>query len=48
MDTTSWKKIKDEIYGKIGTKRRNKLEREAEYFRQKLLSKQAECNQKQH
>jgi DNA-binding XRE family transcriptional regulator len=41
MDTTSWKDIKDEIYGEKGTKRRDELERDFESFKIGLLLKQA-------
>jgi len=30
METKSWKKIKDDVYGKIGTERRDELERDFE------------------
>lgn len=41
MNTTSWKDIKDEIYGEKGTKRRDELERDFESFKIGLLLKQA-------
>jgi len=28
METKSWKNIKDDVYGKIGTERRGELERD--------------------
>ncbi|NQY08635.1 MAG: helix-turn-helix transcriptional regulator [Flavobacteriales bacterium] len=41
MDTTSWKGIKDNVYGKKGTERRDDLEREVESFKIGLLLKKA-------
>ncbi len=41
MKTKSWKTIKDEIYGKKGTERRDKLERDFESFKVGLLLKKA-------
>ena len=41
MSTRSWKKIKDEVYGKKGTARRDELEREFESFKIGLLLKKA-------
>lgn len=41
MNTTSWKDIKDEIYGEKGTKRRDELERDFESLKIGLLLKQA-------
>ncbi len=32
METKSWKKIKDNVYGKKGTDRRDELERDFEGF----------------
>ena len=32
METKSWKQIKDNIYGEIGTERRDELERDFESF----------------
>jgi len=40
-DITKWSEIKDNVYGKKGTERRDKLEREAESFRIGLLLKKA-------
>jgi len=37
----SWSEIKDRVYGKKGTERRDNLEREAESFRIGLLLKKA-------
>ncbi len=37
MDTKSWKDIKDVVYGKIGTERRDELERDFESFKIGLL-----------
>jgi DNA-binding XRE family transcriptional regulator len=41
MNTRGWKKIKDEVYGKKGTSRRDELEREFESFKIGLLLKKA-------
>lgn len=41
METKSWKKIKDDVYGKKGTKRRDELERDFESFKIGLLLKKA-------
>ena len=41
MSTRSWKEIKDEVYGKNGTARRDELEREFESFKIGLLLKKA-------
>lgn len=41
METKSWKTIKDEVYGKKGTPRRDQLEREAEGLKIGLLLRQA-------
>ncbi|MFA7444977.1 MAG: helix-turn-helix transcriptional regulator [Flavobacteriaceae bacterium] len=41
METKSWKDIKDNVYGKIGTERRNELERDFESFKIGLLLKKA-------
>ncbi len=41
MDTKSWTEIKDEVYGKKGTERRDELEREFESFKIGLLLKKA-------
>jgi DNA-binding XRE family transcriptional regulator len=41
METKDWKTIKDEVYGKKGTQRRDRLEREFEPFRVGLLLKKA-------
>lgn len=41
MSTRSWKQIKDEVYGKKGTSRRDELEREFEPFKIGLLLKKA-------
>ena len=41
METKSWKNIKDEVYGKKGTPRRDQLEREAEGLKIGLLLRQA-------
>jgi len=41
MDTKSWKTIKDEVYGKKGTERRDQLERNFESFKIGLLLRKA-------
>lgn len=41
METKSWKEIKDEVYGKKGTERRDELERDFESFKIGLLLKKA-------
>ena len=41
METTSWKNIKDNVYGKKGTPRRDELELEFESFKIGLLLKKA-------
>ncbi len=41
METKSWKEIKDNVYGKKGTPRRDKLDREFETFKVGLLLKKA-------
>lgn len=41
MDITTWDEIKDNVYGKIGTERRDNLERETEGFKIGLLLRQA-------
>ena len=41
METKSWKKIKNEVYGKKGTERRDNLEREFESLKIGLLLKKA-------
>ena len=41
METKSWKEIKDNVYGKVGTERRNDLERETESFKIGLLLRKA-------
>ena len=44
METKSWKTIKDNVYGKKGTPRRDQLEREAEGLKVGLLLRQAREN----
>lgn len=39
MSTRGWKEIKDEVYGKKGTSRRDELEREFDSFKIGLLLK---------
>ena len=41
MKTKSWKKIKNEVYGKKGTERRDTLERDFESLKIGLLLKKA-------
>jgi len=41
MNTKSWKNIKDEVFGTIGTDRRDELERQAESFKIGLLLRKA-------
>lgn len=46
MDTQSWKEIKDEVYEKKGTKRRDDLDRDFEAFKISLLLREA--HEKKH
>ena len=41
MNTKNWKDIKDNIYGKIGTQRRDQLDRDFESFKIGLLLRKA-------
>ncbi len=41
MNTKSWHEIKDTVYGKKGTRRRDELEREFESFKIGLLLRKA-------
>jgi len=41
MKTTSWSDIKDDVYGKKGTERRDELERDFESFKIGLLLREA-------
>lgn len=41
METKSWKDIKDNVYGKVGTERRDELERDFESFKIGLLLRKA-------
>jgi DNA-binding XRE family transcriptional regulator len=41
METKSWKEIKDSVYGKNGTERRDELERDFESFKIGLLLRNA-------
>ena len=41
METKNWKKIKDTVYGKKGTARRDELDREFESFKIGLLLRKA-------
>ncbi len=45
-NTKSWKEIKDNVYGKKGTERRDKLEREFESFKIGLLLREARKKKK--
>jgi len=40
-DITTWRQIKDQVYGEKGTERRDNLERDAESFKIGLLLKKA-------
>jgi DNA-binding XRE family transcriptional regulator len=44
MDTKSWTKIKDDVYGAKGTPRRDELDRNYESFKIGLLLRQAREN----
>ncbi|RXP53456.1 XRE family transcriptional regulator [Lutibacter sp. HS1-25] len=44
METKSWKDIKDDVYGKKGTQRRDELERDFESLRIGFLLRQAREN----
>ncbi len=41
MDTKSWKEIKDKVYGKKGTERKDELDRDFEAFKIGLLLREA-------
>lgn len=41
METKNWKGIKDNVYGKVGTERRDELDRDFESFKIGLLLKKA-------
>ena len=41
METKSWKNLKDDIYGKVGTARRDELQRDFESFKIGLLLRKA-------
>ncbi len=41
MNTKSWKQIKDEVYGEVGTERRDQLDRDFESFKIGLELKKA-------
>lgn len=41
METKSWKKIKDSVYGETGTERRDELERDFQSFKLGLILRQA-------
>ncbi|MCE6993147.1 hypothetical protein [Dyadobacter sp. CY323] len=40
MNTKTWKEIKDEIFGKVGTSWRDELERDSEIFQSKLRERE--------
>ena len=46
QETNSWSDIKDRVYGKTGTERRDNLERETETFKIGLLLKKARESKK--
>ncbi len=46
MNTKSWTTIKDEIYGKKGTERRDELDRDFESFKIGLMLRQAREDRK--
>jgi DNA-binding XRE family transcriptional regulator len=46
METKSWKKIKDDVYGVKGTERRDELDRNFESFKIGLLLRQTRENKK--
>ena len=46
METKSWKDIKNEVYGKVGTPRRDQLDRDFESFKIGLELKKARENKK--
>ncbi|MDR3262657.1 MAG: helix-turn-helix domain-containing protein [Tannerella sp.] len=46
METKSWAKIKDDVYGVEGTSRRDELDRNYESFKIGLLLRQARENKK--
>lgn len=41
METKNWKDIKDNVYGKVGTERRDELDRDFESFKIGLMLKKA-------
>ncbi|MFD1772092.1 helix-turn-helix domain-containing protein [Sphingobacterium suaedae] len=41
METKNWKYIKDDVYGKVGTQRRDELDRDFESFKIGQLLKKA-------
>ncbi len=41
METKTWKEIKDEVYGVVGTERRDRLDREVEAIKIGLLLRKA-------
>ena len=41
METKNWKSIKDDVYGKVGSQRRDELDKDFESFKIGLLLKKA-------
>ena len=46
MKTKSWKEIKNDVYGKVGTERRDELDRDFESFKIGLLLRKAREDKK--
>ena len=46
METKSWKEIKNNVYGKVGTERRDELDRDFESFKIGLLLRKAREDKK--
>ncbi len=46
METKSWKEIKNDVYGKVGTERRDELDRDFESFKIGLLLRKAREDKK--
>lgn len=44
MSIKTWAQLKDEVFGVIGEPKRDKLEKEIDLFRRKLLKKEARRN----
>ena len=45
-DIRTWDEVKDEVYGKIGTENRDRLEREAQTFVRRLIERQRRENKR--